>query len=131
LTYSLKPSDISKQEKFFNFCVGHFLLYEEAMRRALWTCESEIDKKMRFCQVLLPIHHTPSVIIFRISTKKINNKFQTRTLSFLWDRIETTCVKLLRYIPYFSINNSQLIYNAYPKRFRHSFWCIDKARDAN
>jgi hypothetical protein len=34
-------------------------------------------------------------------------------------------------LPYFSIDNAQLMYNAHPKLFRHSFWCIDNARDAN
>jgi hypothetical protein len=32
---------------------------------------------------------------------------------------------------YFSIDNAHLMYNAYPKLFRHSFWCIDNAHDAN
>jgi hypothetical protein len=32
--------------------------------------------------------------------------------------------------PYFSIDNAHLIYNAHPKHFRHSFWCIDNAHDA-
>jgi hypothetical protein len=27
----------------------------------------------------------------------------------------------LKYIPYFSIDNAHLIYNAHPKHFRHSF----------
>jgi hypothetical protein len=34
-------------------------------------------------------------------------------------------------VPYFSIDNAHLMYNAHPKFFRHSFWCIDNARDAN
>jgi hypothetical protein len=34
-------------------------------------------------------------------------------------------------IPYFSIDNAHLMYNAHPKLFRHSFWCIDNAHDAN
>jgi hypothetical protein len=34
-------------------------------------------------------------------------------------------------LPYFSIDNAHLIYNAHPKLFRHSFWCIDNAHDAN
>jgi hypothetical protein len=34
-------------------------------------------------------------------------------------------------LPYFSIDNAHLMYNAHPKLFRHSFWCIDNARDAN
>jgi hypothetical protein len=34
-------------------------------------------------------------------------------------------------LPYFSINNAHLMYNARPKHFRHSFWCIDNAHDAN
>ena len=34
-------------------------------------------------------------------------------------------------IPYFSIDNAHLMYNAHAKLFRHSFWCIDNAHDAN
>ena len=30
-------------------------------------------------------------------------------------------------LPYFSIDNAHLMYNAHPKLFRHSFWCIDNA----
>jgi hypothetical protein len=30
-------------------------------------------------------------------------------------------------IPYFSIDNAHLMYNAHPKPFWHSFWCIDNA----
>ena len=33
------------------------------------------------------------------------------------------------YLPYFSIDNAHLKYNAHPKLFRHSFWCIDNAHD--
>ena len=29
----------------------------------------------------------------------------------------------------FSIDNAHLMYNAHPKLFRHSFWCIDNAHD--
>jgi hypothetical protein len=36
-----------------------------------------------------------------------------------------------RKVLYFSIENAHLMYNAQPKLFRHSFWCIDKAHDAN
>ena len=32
-----------------------------------------------------------------------------------------------KYVPYFSIDNAHLMYNAHPKLFRHSFWCIDNA----
>jgi hypothetical protein len=32
---------------------------------------------------------------------------------------------------YSSIDNGHLMYNAYPKLFRNSFWCIDNAHDAN
>ena len=32
-------------------------------------------------------------------------------------------------LPYFSIDNAHLMYNAHPKLFRHSFWCIDNAHD--
>ena len=32
-------------------------------------------------------------------------------------------------LPYFSIDNAHLMYNAHPKSFRHSFWCIDNAHD--
>jgi hypothetical protein len=38
---------------------------------------------------------------------------------------------VLDYIPYFSIGNAHLMYNAHAILFRHSFWCIDNARDAN
>jgi hypothetical protein len=31
----------------------------------------------------------------------------------------------------FSIDNVHLMYNAHPKHFRHSFWCIDNVHDAN
>jgi hypothetical protein len=31
----------------------------------------------------------------------------------------------------FFIDNAHLMYNAHPKRFRHSFWCIENAHDAN
>ena len=34
-------------------------------------------------------------------------------------------------VPYFSIDKVHLMYNAHPKLFRHSFWCIDNAHDAN
>jgi hypothetical protein len=34
-------------------------------------------------------------------------------------------------LPYFSIDNAHLMYNAHPKLFRHCFWCIDNAHDAN
>jgi hypothetical protein len=34
-------------------------------------------------------------------------------------------------IPYFSIDNAHLMYNTHPKLFRHSFWCIGNAHDAN
>ena len=34
-------------------------------------------------------------------------------------------------LPYFSIDNAHLMYNAHPKLFRHSFWCIGNAHDAN
>jgi hypothetical protein len=34
-------------------------------------------------------------------------------------------------IPYFLIDNTHLMYNAHPKPFRHSFWCIDNAHDGN
>jgi hypothetical protein len=34
-------------------------------------------------------------------------------------------------IPYFSIDNAHLMYNAHPKLFRHSFLCIDNEHDAN
>jgi hypothetical protein len=36
-----------------------------------------------------------------------------------------------RKIPYFTIDNAHLMYKAHPKLFRHSFWCIDNAHDAN
>ena len=32
-------------------------------------------------------------------------------------------------LPYFSIDNAHLMYNAHPKLFRHSFRCIDNAHD--
>ena len=32
-------------------------------------------------------------------------------------------------ITYYSIYNAHLMYNAHPKLFRHSFWCIDNAHD--
>ena len=32
-------------------------------------------------------------------------------------------------VPYFSIDNAHLMYNAHPKLFRHSFWCIDNVHD--
>ena len=32
-------------------------------------------------------------------------------------------------VSYFSIDNAHLMYNAHPKLFRHSFWCIDNAHD--
>ena len=32
-------------------------------------------------------------------------------------------------VPYFSIDNAHLMYNAHPKLFRHSFWCTDNAYD--
>jgi hypothetical protein len=38
---------------------------------------------------------------------------------------------LASYLPYFSIDNAHPRYNAHPKLFRHSFWCIDNARGAN
>jgi len=34
-------------------------------------------------------------------------------------------------LQYFSIDNAQLVYNTHPKLFRHSFWCIHNAHDAN
>jgi hypothetical protein len=34
-------------------------------------------------------------------------------------------------LPYFSIDNGHLMYNAQPKLFWHSFWCIDNVHDAN
>ena len=34
-----------------------------------------------------------------------------------------------RHLPYFSIDNAHLMYNAHPKLFRHYFWCIDNAHD--
>jgi hypothetical protein len=34
-------------------------------------------------------------------------------------------------IPYFSIDNAHLMYNAHPKFFRNFFWCVDNAHDAN
>jgi hypothetical protein len=34
-------------------------------------------------------------------------------------------------LPYFSIDKAHLIYNAHPQIFRHSFWCMDNAHDAN
>ena len=37
----------------------------------------------------------------------------------------------IKQVPYFSIDNAHLMYNAHPKLFRHSFWCIDNAHDAN
>jgi hypothetical protein len=40
-----------------------------------------------------------------------------------------TCTKII--IPYFSIDKAHLMYNAHPRLFRHSFWCIDNAHDAN
>jgi hypothetical protein len=33
-------------------------------------------------------------------------------------------------LPYFSIDNANLMYNAHPKLFRHSFLYIDNAHDA-
>jgi hypothetical protein len=33
-------------------------------------------------------------------------------------------------ITVFLIDNAHLMYNAYPKLFRHSFWCLDNAHDA-
>ena len=36
---------------------------------------------------------------------------------------------VLSQLPYFSIYNAHLMYNAHPKLFRHSFWCIDNAHD--
>jgi hypothetical protein len=42
------------------------------------------------------------------------------------------CSKILMInLPYFSIDNAHLMYKAHPKHFRHFFWCIDNARDAN
>jgi len=32
-------------------------------------------------------------------------------------------------LPYFSIDNAHLMYNAHPKLFRHSFWCVDNTHD--
>ena len=32
-------------------------------------------------------------------------------------------------LPYFSIDNAHLMYNAHPKLLRHSFWCIYNAHD--
>jgi hypothetical protein len=37
----------------------------------------------------------------------------------------------VHYIPYCSIDNAHLMYNAHSKLFRHSFRCIDNAHDAN
>jgi hypothetical protein len=35
------------------------------------------------------------------------------------------------HLPYFSIDNAHLMYNAHPKLFRHSFSCIDNAHNSN
>jgi hypothetical protein len=40
-------------------------------------------------------------------------------------------ISLFPNLQYFSIDNAHLMYNAHPKLFQHSFWCIDNARDAN
>jgi hypothetical protein len=44
-------------------------------------------------------------------------------------KIDSKCY--WRKLLYFSIDNAHLMYNAHPKLFRHSFWCIDNAHDAN
>jgi hypothetical protein len=46
-------------------------------------------------------------------------QFQGPTKNFIFD------------LPYFSIDNAHLMYNAHPKLFCLSYWCIDNARDAN
>jgi hypothetical protein len=48
-------------------------------------------------------------------------------------QVSKTCNYILCYIqvPYFSIDDAHLMYNAHPKIFRRSFWCIDNAHDAN
>ena len=43
--------------------------------------------------------------------------------SQVWSR------NVILFIPYFSIDNAYLMYNAHPKLFRHSFWCVDNAHD--
>ena len=44
-------------------------------------------------------------------------------------RIYVNTVLLIHFNTVFSIDNAHLMYNAHPKLFRHSFWCIDKAHD--
>ena len=42
-----------------------------------------------------------------------------------------THVEKIWFLLYFLIDNAHLKYNAHPKLFRHSFWCIDNMHDAN
>ena len=45
--------------------------------------------------------------------------------------LEITNLTHFFHVPYFSVDNTHLMYNAHPKLFRHSFWCIDNAHGAN
>jgi hypothetical protein len=77
------------------------------------------------------------LVLLVIKSKKIH--FDV-THSILYTVLAHTCYSSFepcsgrntrKYILYFSIHNVHLMYNVHPKLFRHSFWYIDNAHDAN
>jgi hypothetical protein len=66
---------------------------------------------------------TINILIWKYYDSPRNSHVLYRFMEGIWNAI----MKL----PYFSIDNMHLMYNAHPKPFLHSFLCIDNAHDAN
>jgi hypothetical protein len=63
-------------------------------------------------------------------TMLMTRAFQSLQTLTVFFPLNITTVRVFR-LPYFSIDKAHLMYNAHPKLFRHSFWCIDNAHNAN
>ena len=56
-----------------------------------------------------------------------NNALHSVSNTSFWISCNCWSTYIYKIIPYFSIDNAHVMYNAHPKIFRHSFWCIDNA----
>jgi hypothetical protein len=84
------------------------------------------------CTVCPRVHLTTLFVILTSNTVvNILFPFDCNTYPEKSRSLDICFIHEIFHLSYFSIDNAHLLYNAHPKLFRHSFWCIDNARDAN
>ena len=76
--------------------------------------------------------HLPSLLQMAIQTQIRRHEKDCKFVSLYRNVVATEDYNVMvnsEELPYFSIGNAHLRYNAHPKLFRNSFWCTDNAHD--